>query len=168
MVSSALPSTLFPALDEYCWLGPGLVIPCSGVGHLLSRYLTEMSLTLCLELLVLLGSAYCDHLEQPPPVEFRARFPTPSQSFIFQPSSSIFSSFAVCCRCTFYSPEANIRCKITLLKDLRCGSYPSKINGMHTPPHTQNWKGTHQKVTSGLTAGIIYLLKFPMSNIPDV
>lgn len=46
MVSSALPSTLFPALDEYRWLGLGLVIPCSGAGCLLSRYLTEMSLTL--------------------------------------------------------------------------------------------------------------------------
>lgn len=85
MVSSALPSTLFPALDEYRWLGLGLVIPCSGAGCLLSHYLTEMSLTLCLELLVLLGSAYCDRLEQPPPVEFRARFPTPSQALSFSP-----------------------------------------------------------------------------------
>lgn len=136
MVSSALPSTLFPALDEYRWLGLGLVIPCSGAG--VSAFLLpdrDEFDTVCLELLVLIRSAYCDRLGRSPPVEFRAQFRIPSQRSIFQPSSSVSSSFVVCCQCTFYSPEANTRCKITLLKDLWRGSYPSKIHGMHTP-HT--------------------------------
>lgn len=110
MVSSALPSTLFPALDEYRWLGlrAGHPLIWGGVSAFLLPDGDEFD-TVCLEPLVQLGYAYCDCLEQPLTVEFRAQFPTPSRCFFFQPSSSVSSSFVVCCQSTSSSPEANNR-----------------------------------------------------------